>query len=99
MTPEDLDKSVGFFTQAITLDPAYPQAYAKTSLRPYFYQGLFRRGGPPVGYFPKAKANAVRALQLDENRLLPRTMRWRPSTSFMSGIGPPRKQSAWRAMQ
>src|ERR1700730_6318050 len=64
LTPEDLEKSVGFFTQAIALDPAYPQAYANIS-QAYFYQGLFG-AGPTSGLFPKAKANAVRALQLDE---------------------------------
>ena len=37
----------------------------QTSLRLYFYQGLFG-AGPASELFPKAKANAVRALQLDE---------------------------------
>ena len=64
LTPEDLEKSVGFFTQAIALDPAYPQAYANIS-QAYFYQGLFG-AGPASELFPKAKTNAVRALQLDE---------------------------------
>jgi tetratricopeptide (TPR) repeat protein len=64
MTPENLEKSVGFFTQAIALDPAYAQAYANIS-QVYFYLGLFG-AGPTGGLFPKAKASAMRALELDE---------------------------------
>jgi TolB-like protein/Tfp pilus assembly protein PilF len=64
MTPPDLEKSIGFFNQAIDLDPAYAQAYGDLS-RSYFYLGLFGMDDPGE-LFPKARANAVRALELDE---------------------------------
>ena len=64
MTPVDLARSTGYFTQAIDLDPAYAQAYANLS-QAQFYLGLFGMG-PASELFPKAKANAVRALELDE---------------------------------
>ncbi|MBV8570490.1 MAG: winged helix-turn-helix domain-containing protein [Acidobacteriaceae bacterium] len=63
-TPADLQKSTEFFLQAISLDPAYAQAYADLS-ESYFYLGLF--GVAPCSEaFTKARANALRALQLDE---------------------------------
>jgi TolB-like protein/Flp pilus assembly protein TadD len=64
MTPDDLAKSTECFTQAITLDPAYAEAYANLS-QSYFYLGLFGMR-PASEMFPKAKANALRALELDE---------------------------------
>ncbi len=64
MTPADLQKSTEFFTQSIDLDPGYARAYADLS-QSYFYLGLF--GVAPSGeVFPKSKANAVKALELDE---------------------------------
>ena len=64
MTPTDLAKSVALFTQAIELDPAYAQPYANLS-QAQFYLGLFGMG-PASELFPKAKANAVKALELDD---------------------------------
>jgi TolB-like protein/Flp pilus assembly protein TadD len=64
MAPDDLQKSIGFFTRAIALDPAYARAYGDLS-RTYFYLGLFGMG-PPGELFPKAKANATKALELDD---------------------------------
>ena len=64
MTPVDLEKSIGFFTQAIDFDPAYAQAYADLS-RSYFYLGLFGMAHPRE-MFSKAKTNAVKALELDK---------------------------------
>ena len=64
MAPAELAKSVIFFTQAIDLDPGYAQAHANLS-QAYFYLGLFG-AGPASELFPKAKASAVKALQLDE---------------------------------
>jgi TolB-like protein/Tfp pilus assembly protein PilF len=64
MTPAGLAKSTAFFAQAIDLDPSYAQAYAQFS-QSYFYQGLFGIG-PASELFPKAKANALQALELDE---------------------------------
>jgi len=64
LTPFDLDQAVDCFTQAIQFDPAYARAYGELSLT-YFYLGLFGMG-PPRDLFPKAKANAIQALELDE---------------------------------
>jgi tetratricopeptide (TPR) repeat protein len=61
MTPADLAKSTAYFTQAITLDPAYAEDLSQAQ----FYLGLFGMG-PASELFPKAKASAVRALELDE---------------------------------
>jgi TolB-like protein/Flp pilus assembly protein TadD len=64
MTPEDLEKSLKFYTQAISLDPAYAQAYGELS-QTYFYCGVFGMGHPGE-LFPRARVNAVKALELDE---------------------------------
>jgi TolB-like protein/Tfp pilus assembly protein PilF len=64
MTPADLQKSVEFFTLAMDLDPTYAQPYAGIA-QVYFLMGVF--GMAPSGdVFPKAKANAINALELDE---------------------------------
>ena len=63
-TPEALDKSVEFFAEAIKLDPAYAQAYAGLS-DTHIYLGII--GILPSGEaFPKAKTEALKALELDE---------------------------------
>src|SRR3984893_11604290 len=64
MTPADLAKSVALFNQAINFDPVYAPAYANLS-QAYFYLGLFGMG-PASELFPKAKASALKALELDE---------------------------------
>jgi tetratricopeptide (TPR) repeat protein len=64
MTPPDLEKSIEFFNQAIDLDPGYARAYGELS-RAYFYLGVFGVR-PSEEIFPEAKANAVKALELDE---------------------------------
>jgi tetratricopeptide (TPR) repeat protein len=64
MTPFDLEKSIGFFNQAIDLDPDYARAYGESS-RAYLFLAIFGVG-PAGDLFPKAKANAVRALELDD---------------------------------
>jgi adenylate cyclase len=65
MTPDDLEKSLEFFTRAIEFDPGYARAYGDLS-RTYFYLGLFGMGAPGE-MFPKAKKNAAKALELDES--------------------------------
>jgi TolB-like protein/Flp pilus assembly protein TadD len=65
LTPLDLEQSVKCLNQAIQLDPQYARAYGELSLA-YFYLGLFGMG-PPADLFPKAKENAIRALELDQN--------------------------------
>jgi TolB-like protein len=64
MTPRDLEKSIGFFTQAIDLDSADAQTYGELS-QAYFYMGLFGVAQPGE-MFSKAKAHALTALRLDE---------------------------------
>ncbi len=64
MAPADLEKSVECFHQAIGFDPSYARAYADLS-QSYFYLGLFGMASPNK-VFPKAKANALKALELDE---------------------------------
>jgi TolB-like protein len=92
MAPAELAKSVMFFTQAIDLDPGYAQAHANLS-QAYFYLGLFG-AGPASELFPKAKASAVKALQLTKPSR-PHTMPWRQFTSSTSGIGQARKPRAY----
>jgi len=61
---EGLDKSIEFFTQAIQLDPGYAQAYAGLSLS-YVFLGIFGLS-PSSEVYPRAKAAAMKALELDE---------------------------------
>ena len=57
-------KSIELFTRAIELDPAYAQGYAGLSMS-YVYLGIF--GLRPSGeVYPKARAAAMKALELDE---------------------------------
>ena len=65
MTPADLEKSIGLFKQAIDLDPSYARAFGDLS-RAYFYLGVFGIGLPQE-MFLKARANAAKALELDES--------------------------------
>jgi TolB-like protein/Flp pilus assembly protein TadD len=61
---EGLNTSIEFFIQAIALDPAYAPSYSGLSSS-YGYLAIF--GLRPSGeVYPKAKAAAIRALQLDE---------------------------------
>ena len=61
---EGLDKSIELFTKAIELDPDYAQGYAGLSMS-YVYFGIF--GLRPSGeVYPKARAAAIKALELDE---------------------------------
>ena len=64
LTPFDLEEGAKYLTEAIKLDPEYARAYGELS-RTYFYLGVFGLGRP-ADLFPKAKATAVRALELDE---------------------------------
>ena len=64
-TPEDLNKAVDFFTQAIVRDPGYAQAYVGLAdcynlLREYSVMA-------PDEAYPRALAAAKRAVELDDN--------------------------------
>ena len=63
-TDEDLKTAAGYFQQAIALDPQYAAAYAGLA-QTYVVIPLFA-AGTPRDYFPKAKAAAQRAIELDE---------------------------------
>jgi TolB-like protein/DNA-binding winged helix-turn-helix (wHTH) protein/Tfp pilus assembly protein PilF len=60
--PEGLDTSVEYFQKAIEKDPGYAPAYAGLALC-YTSIGNFE---PPKETFPKARAAALKALELDE---------------------------------
>ena len=61
-SPEGLSKGLQYARQAIDADPAYAEAYA---LLAYVYIMLGFLG--PTDAFPKAKAAALRALEIDES--------------------------------
>lgn len=63
LTPEDIDKSIDYFQQAIALDPKYAMAYAGLSDS---YMRLDRAGKPPAEFLPKSRAAVMKALELDE---------------------------------
>jgi tetratricopeptide (TPR) repeat protein len=64
-TPEDLNKALDLFTQAIVRDPAYSQAYVGLAdcynlMREYSVM-------PPNEAYPRALAAAKKAVELDDN--------------------------------
>jgi len=63
-TPEDFQKSIAFFQEAIEKDPSYALAYSGLA-DSYALQTVYTRV-PPREVMPKAKAAALRALELDD---------------------------------
>jgi TolB-like protein/Flp pilus assembly protein TadD len=63
-TEEGLDKSIQYLSEAIELEPAYAQGYAGLSLS-YCALGIFGIR-PAREVYPKARAAAMRALDLNE---------------------------------
>jgi TolB-like protein/Tfp pilus assembly protein PilF len=63
--PEDLQKAVDYFQQALNRDPVYPLAYAGLA-DTYAYLSFFHVV-PPRQAMPKAKAAAVKALEIDDH--------------------------------
>jgi TolB-like protein len=65
LTPEGLQKAIEYFQQAIEKDPAYALAYAGLAdgYGTLGFSGLL----PPREMWPKAKASALKALELDDN--------------------------------
>jgi TolB-like protein/DNA-binding winged helix-turn-helix (wHTH) protein/Tfp pilus assembly protein PilF len=65
-TGEDLTKAVEYFNQAVERDPNYAQAYSGLA-DSYALLGDWEYGVlPPTEALPRAKAAAVKALQLDD---------------------------------
>jgi tetratricopeptide (TPR) repeat protein len=65
-TPDDLMRSVEFFKQAIVADPQYALAYAGLADAYDVLGSLGYDVLPPSEVVPKAKAAALRALELDD---------------------------------
>jgi tetratricopeptide (TPR) repeat protein len=63
-TQGDLNKSIEFFSRAITLDPSYAQAYAGLS-QSYCLLGIYGMR-PPAEAYREARRAATKALALDE---------------------------------
>lgn len=64
-TGEWLKKGIEYFERAINLDPNYALAYAGLA-DAYAFLGSSTGGLPPKETFPKAKAAALRALEIDK---------------------------------
>jgi serine/threonine-protein kinase len=62
---EGVDKSIRFFEQAIARDPGYALAYA--GLADSYLLVAFYGWRPPQEILPKARAAAIRALEIDED--------------------------------
>jgi TolB-like protein/Tfp pilus assembly protein PilF len=63
-TPEGFRKGLDYLRQAIEADPAYSEAYAGLA-NLYTAIGFFG-GFPPIEAFPRAKAAAIKALEIDD---------------------------------
>ena len=63
-TGDDLKKSIDYFQQAIAVDPNYALAYAGVADAYVWLPGY--TAGTPRDCYPKAKAAATKALQLDD---------------------------------
>jgi len=63
-TPEGFKEAIKFFQQAIAKDPNYARAYAGLADCYALLPGY--RVSPPTEYLPKARAAALKALQLDD---------------------------------
>ncbi len=63
-TEEGMVKSISYFEEAIETDPAYAQAYSGLA-DAHLLLGAYR-ARPPRETFPKAKAAAVTALEIDD---------------------------------
>src|SRR6059058_5722890 len=63
-TGNDLKKSIDYFEQALAANPSYALGYAGVADAYVFLPGY--TAGAPGDYYPKAKAAAKKALELDE---------------------------------
>ena len=65
-TPEDLDRAISFFDQAVEIDPDFAQAWAALASAHSFVGTNYGRV-PPKQAYGRAKAAVLRALALDGN--------------------------------
>jgi tetratricopeptide (TPR) repeat protein len=65
-TSDDLQRAADYFQQAIGKDSGYARAYSGLA-DAYYYMGYAFGRTPPAEAMPKAKAAALKALELDEN--------------------------------
>ena len=63
--PKDLNNGLEYFRQAIEIDPLYAPAYAGVA-DCYLNMGYMFGRVPPTDALPKAKASALRALDIDD---------------------------------
>jgi TolB-like protein len=64
-TPSDLQRALGYFWQAVKADPTYALAYAGIA-DCYNWLGYIFGRMPPLEAMPKAKAAALKALEIDD---------------------------------
>ena len=65
LTPPEIRRSIGYFQRAIEIDPAYALAYG--GLAEAYRASSISGDMPPKDVFPKAKAAASKALEIDES--------------------------------
>jgi serine/threonine protein kinase/TolB-like protein/Flp pilus assembly protein TadD len=64
-TGPDMTKGIGYFEQAVEIDPNYANAYA--GIADSYLLLVFYGPAPPAVNFPKAKAAALKAVALDDS--------------------------------
>jgi TolB-like protein len=64
-TPEKLEEAVQYLEAAVELDPAFAEAHASLGWA-YSFLGTIYGHSEPSAVFPKARAAALRALELDD---------------------------------
>ncbi len=64
-TGQDMRKGIGYFEQAVDIDPNYANAYA--GIADSYLLLVFYGPASPAVYFPKAKAAALKAVALDDS--------------------------------
>jgi TolB-like protein/DNA-binding winged helix-turn-helix (wHTH) protein len=64
-TPEGIKRSISYFEQALSVDPNYALAYA--GLADSYIQGIWHVPFDPQEVLPKARAAALRAVEIDDH--------------------------------
>ncbi|NND43700.1 MAG: tetratricopeptide repeat protein [Xanthomonadales bacterium] len=65
LTPPEMQASIAFFREAISLDPNYAQAWL--GLANVLFRLPISGAVPPGDYYPEAKVAALRALEIDDS--------------------------------